>query len=85
MIDKMKGLTMAIRPDIDTEEFEFQFSDGEEDRLASAVYQALGAASMCWSGPPQGVFDSSRAKVIGEKLLAFIDEEQNREEDEPVG
>lgn len=41
--------------------------------LESAVYQALGAASVCWENPGgAGFFDSTRAKEIGEELLAFI-------------
>lgn len=51
--------------------------------LESAVFQALGAASVCWeqmSGT--GVFHSDRAKQIGDALLAFIEEEfDNREAD----
>ncbi len=33
---------------------------------------AIGEASMCWSETPKGVFDSSKAKQIGEKLLQDI-------------
>ena len=35
-------------------------------------YQALGAASMCWSETPKGIFDSTRAKEIGDKLLELL-------------
>ena len=44
------------------------------ERIESAVYQALGAASLCWTGTPTGVFDSVRAKQIGDDLVAFINE-----------
>lgn len=38
----------------------------------SAIFQALGAASVCWSAPPQGVFDSTRATEIGDALVAEL-------------
>jgi hypothetical protein len=44
--------------------------------LESAVYQAIGAASMCWtwtgSQAQDRIFDSDRAKVIADSLIAFI-------------
>jgi hypothetical protein len=43
-----------------------------ESNLERAVYQAIGAASMCWSEPPDGVFDSERAEQIGKQLLLQI-------------
>jgi hypothetical protein len=36
------------------------------------IMEAIGEASMCWSEIPTGVFDSSRAIKIGEKLLQDI-------------
>ncbi|MCK5017527.1 MAG: hypothetical protein KAS32_10710 [Candidatus Peribacteraceae bacterium] len=36
------------------------------------VMTAIGEASMCWSETPKGTFNSSRAKKIGEKLLAEL-------------
>jgi hypothetical protein len=56
-----------------TQPFEFQReNDGTLTRQA-AIFQALGAASVCWSETPSGIFDSTRAKEIGEKLLAELD------------
>lgn len=61
------------------QKFEF---DREEDGslpLATAVFQALGAASMCWEDVMlAGIFDSTRAKEIGDALLERIDEEDGR-------
>ncbi len=37
------------------------------------IFQALGAASMCWTGAPSGTFDSTRCKQIGEELIAALD------------
>ena len=37
------------------------------------IFQALGAASMCWTGTPSGVFDSTRCKQIGEELIAALE------------
>jgi hypothetical protein len=49
----------------------YDFEDAED--LASAVFQALGAASVCWEFPEKaGIFDSTRAKAIGDGLLAWI-------------
>lgn len=46
--------------------------DGEVS-VESAVFQALGAVSVCWDNPGgAGVFHSERAKEIGEHLLAFL-------------
>jgi hypothetical protein len=52
--------------------FEFQPDHDGSLPLESAIFQALGAASMCWDPPPAGVFDSTRAKEIGETLLAEL-------------
>src|SRR5262245_36902402 len=56
----------------DTLTFGFQWGN-EEPSLRRAVLQALGAASMCWSETPNGVFLSNVAVEVGNKLLAFID------------
>jgi hypothetical protein len=44
------------------------------ERIEQVVFQAIGAASMCWSETPMGVFESTRAKQIGDDLVAFINE-----------
>ncbi len=56
----------------------------DETTLEEAVFQSLGAASTCWRAPKphlhprpgdcdwDGVFDSSRASVIGHELLEVI-------------
>lgn len=40
--------------------------------LLEKIFTAIGEASMCWDPIPSGVFDSSRAKRIGDKLLSDI-------------
>jgi hypothetical protein len=56
-------------------EFEFAPATGSDTvTLEEAVFQALGAASTCWSETPAGVFDSDRAKQIGDALVAFVRE-----------
>lgn len=52
--------------------FEFYRSEGEELSIEGAIGQAIGAASMCWSETPRGIFESGRARNIAEKLKAFI-------------
>ncbi len=45
----------------------------EDDPLATAVFTCLGAASMCWETlNGAGVFQSDRARDIGDELVAFI-------------
>ena len=40
------------------------------EEIREKVFQALGQASMCWDMTPVGVFDSDRAKRIGEELIS---------------
>jgi hypothetical protein len=55
-----------------TKPFEFQFGD-DAPTLEAAVYQALGAASVCWEPMNgTGVFQDQYATAIGEALLNFI-------------
>jgi hypothetical protein len=57
------------------EQLEFHFYDGEEVDLESAVYQALGAASVCWESLEySGVFDSNRAAAVGRALINKVKE-----------
>jgi len=52
---------------------EFDYGDAEPT-LESAIFQALGAASMCWDPKPYTqIFDSTAAKEIGDALLAEIE------------
>lgn len=52
--------------------FEFDRRD-DPFTLASAVYQAIGAASVCWEHVDRaGVFESDAAKLIGDMLLDEI-------------
>ena len=55
--------------------FAFQFTPEDDDpaRLEMLVFQALGAASACWSNKEgAGESQSERAEEIGEALLAEI-------------
>lgn len=47
----------------------------EPETLESVVGQAIGEASMCWSETPAGVFESTRALEIREKILAAVQRE----------
>lgn len=42
------------------------------EKIKQAVYEAIGAASMCWSETPKGVFDSTKANKIGEDLISKL-------------
>jgi len=57
---------------MDEQTFEFTERPGEPLTLEGAVFEALGAASMCWTEPPAGVFDSTRAMVVGNALVERI-------------
>ncbi len=44
-----------------------------QEALAESVFQALGEVAVCWSGYPSlGVFDATRARQIGDELVAKI-------------
>lgn len=62
------------------------FTPDEPDEpvsIRSAVFQALGAASVAWRGEaPQGIFDDEYAVKIGEALLTLIDERAEELADE---
>lgn len=48
-----------------------QRKSDEDERLRSLIFQSLGEASVCWeSMSGTGVFDSDRARNIGERLCA---------------
>lgn len=48
---------------------------GKPKNLHEAVYQALGAASMCWEDVAKaGVFDSTQAAIIGADLIKWVEE-----------
>lgn len=46
----------------------------ENKTLENKVFEALGEATMCWSETPKGVFDSTKAKEIGSRLMKDIQE-----------
>lgn len=46
--------------------------DPAQASIAQAVGEAIGEASMCWSETPTGVFDSTRASGIVDRLLARL-------------
>lgn len=51
------------------------FSEDEEPNIEGAVYQALGAASVCWENTSgTGIFQSDEVTRIAEGLLRFIQE-----------
>ena len=50
--------------------------DTPEEQLHSAVFQAIGSASMCWEHVEDaGVFNDTLAAAIGEGLLAWFKEQ----------
>lgn len=48
-----------------------------ETLLETAVYRAIGQASMCWTQTPRGIFKSEEADKIGKKLLEVIRKEKD--------
>lgn len=54
--------------------FEFTRHEGEELTLQTAVYEAIGAASVCWeSMEGTGTFDDDRATEIAQALVDFVE------------
>ena len=49
----------------------------ENEKLRELVFMAIGEASMCWSEVPSGIFESTRAKKIGDKLMEGISRHQS--------
>ena len=55
------------------EDYGFQPHDREPFTIEDAVYQTIGAASVCWDNPGgAGVFESDRARELGRNLMRFI-------------
>lgn len=53
-------------------------ADVQDQELKEIIGIAIGEASMCWSEPPKGVFDSTRAIEISNRLLkAFLKKLEN--------
>lgn len=52
--------------------FTFQREEDGSLSATSAVYQALGAASTCWTLPPRGIFKSEEAAEIAEALFGEL-------------
>ena len=46
-----------------------RFTDEDTE---TAIFEALGAASVCWDPTPTGVFQSERASAIGYELVAHL-------------
>lgn len=46
----------------------------DPENLRAAVMQAMGSASMAWDPIPEGVFDSHRAKAVGDGLITWLNE-----------
>ena len=54
----------------------FEETDTVPERIRSAVYQAVGAASVAWENPGgAGVFDTEKAKRVAESLIHFLREQ----------
>lgn len=43
------------------------------ESLKEKIFQSIGEASMCWSETPRGIFNSTKAKEIGEDLVNAIE------------
>ena len=43
-----------------------------KDEIREKVFTAIGEASMCWEPIPTGVFDSTAAQKVGERLVADL-------------
>lgn len=69
--DPEPGVPPTVRVHIFVREFEFAASpDPDHKAIAQVVGEAVGEASMCWSEPPTGEFDSTRASRVVDRILA---------------
>lgn len=48
----------------------------EAPNLKSAIYTAMGAASMCWKESPTGEFDEKSARAVAEALYDWVQDNQ---------
>lgn len=69
---------LKLQEHMEKEHKAFEFTREEDGSLSkeSAIFQALGAASLCWSESPKGIFDSTRAKEIGDALVAELNHQE---------
>lgn len=44
-----------------------------DDKGREAILEALGTASLCWSEPPTGQFDSNQAIEVAERLMKRLE------------
>jgi hypothetical protein len=84
--ESMEARAQRIAVAAETEPFSFVQRSDEKLTFEEVVFQALGAASMCWINQETGerstghlLFDSTRAKSIG---LAFMEEIRLHEREE---
>lgn len=42
------------------------------EKLKEIIFQNLGAASMCWSEIPKGVFNSTRVEQLGNEIIESV-------------
>ena len=46
------------------------------EELKKKIFESLGAASMCWSETPKGIFEVTRCKQIGDDLVSALETEE---------
>ena len=51
-----------------------KITERQASNLSGKVHEALGAASVCWSPTPDGVFETERVLEIGADLMREIQE-----------
>jgi guanyl-specific ribonuclease Sa len=50
------------------------------DKMKELVFMAIGEASMCWEPTPSGIFKSTKAKDIGERLVRELQAQEKSAE-----
>lgn len=46
-----------------------------KEKLSKLVFEGLGAASVCWTETPKGVFDDTQARKVGDNIMTEIGKE----------
>lgn len=70
--DDIQGVPDEPLPDLELKDTTTIFDWNDDTPIYEAIGNAIGLASLCWSVPPEGLFDDARASKIVDELNLFI-------------
>ena len=68
--------TTPTQPIVEDKEWEWKISDGAT--IKEVIGEAIGGASLCWNPTPTGVFDSTIAAKIADRVINYIQEQMDK-------